>query len=366
MIHPSTDRLHAFLSDLSLQDVALLSHLLRCSKCSLWAAVRVGVAPNEVRDLKAEEPPPSAGENYPGLFDRLERTVGGARQTFTRDRIAADLLLGELLLPTSKVERIERLYAEPRFHQLALAELLLARSPYDPAERRDLIQLASAILDLVPEGRDSRGRRASLRAAAYISLGETLREMGDFAGAEAALLFAPEWVEHTGDVLDAADFCRTLGRLRQGQKRRDEAIALLGRAADLYEEISQSDAEARIRVELGELCLEGAEPGRALDEFLGALRFGPVELTTGLAVRAASGAAESWLLLEGPEAALGSVAGIRETFGWQADSGPDLALRDVEARLLFEAGEIAGTTQAPNESLDGRRIRRKRPGEEES
>jgi hypothetical protein len=168
-------------------------------------AVRLGVASNEAPDPKVGDPTSKPSESYAGLFDQLERTVGNARKILTRDRIEAATLLRDLLRPPSKEARVERLHAEPRFHQLGLAELLLAQTTEDPVERRDLVQLASAVLDLVPEERDFRGQLASLRAAAYIALGNALRDLGDFAGAEAALLFAPEWVEQTGDVLDAAD-----------------------------------------------------------------------------------------------------------------------------------------------------------------
>ncbi|HEV7671451.1 MAG TPA: tetratricopeptide repeat protein [Thermoanaerobaculia bacterium] len=290
MSHPSAERLLSFLRGLTLKETALVSHLLHCVRCSSRAAGVLGLAP-EPRADRAEEAAPADRERYSGLFARLEGTVSGAREALARDRAAADALLKDLLRTRGKQARLERLHAEPRFQSPALAESLLAEPAHDPEQRRDLAQLAIAILDLEPL--DAAARRASLRAAAHIALGDALRALGDLSGAEAVLLFAPESIEQTGDVLDAADFCRTLGTLRRDQQRRDEAIALLSRAADLYEEIGQSEAEATTRVELGELCLQTGESGRALDAFLAALRLGPPDLAAGLAGRAAKGAADS-------------------------------------------------------------------------
>ncbi len=327
-------------------------------------------------------------EPYPGLFVRLERGVERAQTSLARERGEAATLLRDLLRPRSSVARLTRLHEEPRFHQPALAALLLTEMPPDKEARRERAQLALVILDLAPESAGGFGQRASLRTGAYIALGDALRELGDFAGAEMALLFAPEWVERTGDALDAANLCRTLGCLRRDQERRDEAIALLTRAADLYEEISQSEAEVQTRVELGELTLQAGEPGRALDAFVGALRFGPQGVAYGLAVRAAHGMAECWLLLDGMEAALGSLAGIREAFGWARGSAPSLALSAISRKLrrILVEKEREATRRRESDrqrhSANGsepaarsprlfprrtiRRTRPKRPGEGES
>ncbi len=303
MNHPSAKRWNDFFRDLSLEGAALLCHLLRCESCSARAASRLGLAPGEVADPKIEEPAAAPGQRYSGLLTRLERTVDDARDSLSRDRAEAETLLRELLRRPTQQARLDHLHAESRFHRPALAERLLAEPADDPARRRDLVLLASAVLDLAPEPPPLGGRFASLRAAAYVALGDALRELADLPGAEAALLFAPEWIERTGDVMDAADFCRGLARLRRDQRRRDEAIALFGRAADLYQEIRQTEGETETRVELGELCLEAAEPGRALAAFLAAVHTEPRALRSRLAGRAASGAVESWLLLRGPEVA---------------------------------------------------------------
>ncbi|HXU29776.1 MAG TPA: tetratricopeptide repeat protein [Thermoanaerobaculia bacterium] len=292
MSHPSAERLLTFLRGLTLKEAALVSHLLCCERCSARAAGTLGLAPIP-RSGRVQEAAPPDRERYGRLFDRLESTVVGAQEALARDRAEAGALLKDLLRTRGKQARLERLHADSRFQSPALAEALLAEPADDPEQRRDLVQLAIAVLDFEPEPVGAATRRASLRAAAHIALGDVLRTLGDLDGAEAVLQFAPEWIERTGDVLDAANFCRALGALRRDQNRRDEAIALLTRAVDLYEEIGQSDAEARTRVELGELCLQTGEPGRALDAFLGALRLGPPDLAAGLAARAAKGTADS-------------------------------------------------------------------------
>lgn len=292
MSHPTPERLLTFLRGLTLRESALVSHLLRCDRCSARAAGTLGLAPKPPAG-RAEESAPADPDRYGGLFDRLASTVPGARAALARDRAEAGALLKDLLRARGKHARLERLQAEPRFQSPALAEALLAEPADDPEQRRDFAQLALAILDLDPEPVEAVARRASLRAAAYIALGDALRSLGDLPGAEAVLLFALDGIERTGDVLDAADFCRALATLRRDQKRRDEAIALLSRAADLYEEIGQSNAEATARVELGELCLQTGETGRALDAFLAALRLGPPDLAAGLARRAARGTADA-------------------------------------------------------------------------
>ena len=314
MSHPTPERLVTFLRELPVRDAALVGHLLRCPRCGMKAALEIAIAPMAATEVQAPNPTSEGNEGYAGLFSRLARNAERERESFARDRTATEALLRDLLRPPSNQARLAQVRAKRRFHRPALAALLLTKTPESPDERRDHAQLALAILDEAPESRGSAGQRASLRAGAYIALGDALRELGDLAGADAALFLVPEFIEQTGDVLDAADFCRALGEVRRDQERRDEAIALLARASELYEDICQSTDEARTRVELGELSLEAGEPSRALEAYLSALRFGPEILPPELAEEALGGGAQCWLLLEGREAAQGWLAGMGEIF----------------------------------------------------
>lgn len=336
MSHPTPERLVTFLRELPMRDAALVGHLLRCPRCGMKAALEIAIAPVATTEVQAPNPTSEAHERYAKLFTRLVRNAEKERESFARARTAAEGLLRDLLRPPSNQARLAQVRAKRRFHQPALAALLLTMMPESPEERRDHAQLALAILDEASESRKGAAYRASLRAGAYIALGDALRELGDLAGADAALFFVPEFVEQTGDVLDAADFCRALGEVRRDQERRDEAIALLARASDLYEDICQSAGEVRTRVGLGELCLEAGEPSRALEAFLSALRFGPEILPLDLAEEALERGAECWLLLEGPEAAQGWLAGMREIFREAPEAGSSLDLGTPAAAPVHE------------------------------
>ena len=159
--------------------------------------------------------------------------------------------------------------------------------PSDPTGTEEFVALVVEVaghLDDASEAAEARARAAYRLAAAR-------RLAGDHAGAEQALSQATLW---PGGAGEDAEVCRTLALLRWEQGRTEEALALLDRAAALWEEEEVTYEESACQV-LRALLL--VEEGRASDA-VGPLRdalplladpwltlYGGLALALGLAAR---------------------------------------------------------------------------------
>jgi tetratricopeptide (TPR) repeat protein len=69
---------------------------------------------------------------------------------------------------------------------------------------------------------------------------------------------------HPCDALERAFLCRTIGRERRREGRRDEALALLGRALEIFARHGETEESAETQVEEAWIYYDAAEPERAL------------------------------------------------------------------------------------------------------
>lgn len=92
---------------------------------------------------------------------------------------------------------------------------------------------------------------------------------------------------------ERARLCRLLGMQRRREGRRDEALALLGRAAEIFAEHGETGDAAEAVVEMGWIYYDAAEAERALALFGQALKLLPAEEWPGARLRGLGGLALS-------------------------------------------------------------------------
>lgn len=331
MKHPQPEVLEAFLDSLGVFDAGLVLHLLRCAECNSRAFN--ALAPAEQRrgllalrrDLEAVD--------YSTVWKRIEEASREAVAVLRRERDEAQPLLAELLRhpPEKRVEQV----AKARFHSWPLAEALLEEGLERPAEREELARLALSIAEHLAEGENASRSVGDLKTAAHCEVAEALRLQGDLKAADAELVLAAEHLQHSIDTIERATFCHLLAGLRKDQGRSDEALALLERAAALYEDLGNLAAQAAALLEMGRLNLELLDPQRALAAFETATALGPQGLSADLAFRAIEGVALSLALEERPEEGLQNLAFAGEHYKWPPSSYEGLELLSLEGRLLL-------------------------------
>jgi tetratricopeptide (TPR) repeat protein len=211
-------------------------------------------------------------EDFAGLWQRVELRIGQEAKIFAEESREAPARAAELLaLPPRGRNR--KLDAEPRFHSTALALELIARARGELGRRRAeraLPPLKAALRILRQRSLHSAAGRRELQAEAFCELGEAWRRLGSSHWAESCFRQAAQALRDSPDAMARALFCGRLARLRAGERRLDEAVALFGRAAALWAEVGDGEQsaaaaaeQAAARRQLGEPAElpEGRAPG---------------------------------------------------------------------------------------------------------
>jgi len=233
-----------------------LRHLLGCAPCRRRAAELAALDETQEEPAlelaRADDAALVAG-GFRSLWTRIGEVEAQAAAEVERDRAAAGALRDELL--SMPIERREQaIQDEPRLHSLELARLLTAEgeeaAAADPPRAEALAQLALAIGDWLSARRFGDAAVGEARVEAWCLLGDARRRTGkdpDLAFRAAARHLAAVPL----DGRARARLCQGLALLRRDQERTDEALALLARAAELYE---QSDDRPGLGAAL---CAEG-------------------------------------------------------------------------------------------------------------
>lgn len=263
MKHLSIDQSFSLYEVLTRADLGeAYRHLLTCGRCR-ERALEARLDDDETWDEALAAPiAATAGRTVAALHQRL--TLAWA------DRDQATALSAELLTQSPGM-RSAAVASDPRFASPAVGSLLLGRAEAatrdDPAETETLARLALEIADRLPVPWAGLEREA-LRGRGRMWIGESLRLRGDLLGAGGELSAAQRHLEllPIGSP-ERGDYCRLLARLRGDQGRDDEALALLGRAVEVFEDLPERARLAECRLEQGRLLLEAVEPRAALAAF---------------------------------------------------------------------------------------------------
>lgn len=238
--HPSRAALEELLSFLTAEDAELLSHLLGCAECAAAA-----------RDLLAVRPPGEPQWNE--LWERLEERVQHLAEIQLDQEQTARSRLVELLALGSAA-REQALSGEPRLRTAAVAEQLRRQGLRETsvAAARSLFLLGLEVAESLTAEDSPLAVRADLRASLNIELAEAYRRTGEPALADEAFLQAATLLDEVPALDTRARYCWMLARLRSGQKRDEEALALLARAAEVYRQI-RDERSAQVLGELAEI-----------------------------------------------------------------------------------------------------------------
>ncbi|HXO19104.1 MAG TPA: hypothetical protein VOA87_04170 [Thermoanaerobaculia bacterium] len=270
------------------------------------------------------------------MLTRQERAAGKLAGAMARRREAAARRMAKLAVAAPPESHHGLVLQSARQDAWATAAALLDLSrealPGDPPRAEALARLAV----LAAGEMDAAGEpalAAELQAEACCQVGEACRLGGDLARAEEELGRAEAHLRRAFDAIGRAQFCGSLGRLRRDQRRMDEALALFGRAAALFEEHGNLADAAGALAEKGEIELRSLEPVAALETFDLAASLVPEGPTT-LALRAHRGLALACALDNRFAEAWQVLAAARRRF--VPDPG---SVEDFE--LLLAGGELA-------------------------
>lgn len=208
-------------------------------------------------------------QDFAGLWQRVEAKIRREAMIFAEERRESPAQAAEILALPPRV-RNRTIDAESRFHSTALVLELIARARSELGRQRAeraLPPLKAALRILRRRGGRPGGRE--LQAEALCELGEAWRRLGSSRWAESCFSQAAQALRDSPDATARALYCGRLARLRAGQGRLDEAVALFGRAADLWAELGDGPEKAVAAAELaaarrrlGELAEKPAGPGR--------------------------------------------------------------------------------------------------------
>ncbi len=229
-IHPHDDVLEELLLSLDAGQLALLRHLQWCAYCRSKLAYlprEVGV---DAANAEAGEVPA-----YEVALEETARIVAEREAAMERERDEAPGLFLELL------EQPEATLGEgtTRFHTWGVFELLVERSLevtiQDAAHGETLGLLALRLSDHLDTARYGAERIADLQARAWGYIGNARRMRFDFEAAEEAFLTALACLkEGTKDSLERVILLDLRASLRRDQRRFEDALRLLRRAAAIF------------------------------------------------------------------------------------------------------------------------------------
>lgn len=243
-MHLENESFASFLKLLAGGDLSLeLRHLLECPGCRA-----------RLLDLLDEPVFSTTSQLSDRVFDRaLHGQIVAAEQAATAAAEARPLLASVLGLPEG--QRSAALLSQPTFHQSeGLPGLLLEEadmtSPTDPRLSGHLAGLAMTLL----EARLGRTETLRQEARALVLIATSLHRQGLFDQADDVFRSAIGTLDAEPiDIAARAWLCYALALLRMDQGRIDEALALLARATQLFEELRDHGSQARSLIAEGQL-----------------------------------------------------------------------------------------------------------------
>jgi tetratricopeptide (TPR) repeat protein len=193
----------------------------------------------------------------------FEAAVAEGLARFTVDRARVEELMKELgEVPSLELRRFVHRVTPKEPLAVIAALLRLAKSTEDSNPRRTTA-LARLLLYAVQRSPLLARTKQALFAEAESLIGASWRRQGKLNDAERAFRRVARHLDEARDPHLTAHYCALLADLRQDQGRPEETLALLARAALLFEEVGQTEEQAlalvaKARLELRRDGLETA------------------------------------------------------------------------------------------------------------
>jgi tetratricopeptide (TPR) repeat protein len=337
-MHPPFDVINALLETPQQQET--LRHLLDCPRCrrlvSSVLAEDSAVELEEPGDVQESGPPASPTSIQRLLLRAFDLDAPSSHRAAVEANDAGRLVEELLQLPEER--RSDAVHRDPRFRSRPLAEILLAWSADvaadDPLRSRQLASLAATVVEALPPTAPAQ----RLAAEAYCLLAAAERRRGCLDAAEELLAAAIHALRDDRlDLMVRGFLCRTLAALRRDQNRIDEALALLARAREVYEETGDDYGLTRASAEEGWLLLEEYDAEKALTLLRSAYAMSDHDRTLGETLSTLQAMALSY-------AELGSDRSVKQVLARMRDLSTqglvkDTTIRQVEAETEWRLGD---------------------------
>lgn len=259
-----------FRAELSRRDTAgLVRHLLtQCPRC-LDTAVAVGAQEGLVFTPDGFQPERFATD--PDLYNTTFLSLLRSGEE-TLARLAREKLRGiglfALLEEKKREKRLDLIRRDRRFHSWGLFTRLMEKSQEysrnDPAGGVHLAELAVAVVETLDPEEHKPSLIADFHAAALANLGNARRLAADFEGARTSIQEAWEALKPgTGDPLEEANVVSLEASLLRDLGDVDGAVALLDRAFEIYQELDDTNQQARTLIKQAN-ALGGVDPAQAI------------------------------------------------------------------------------------------------------
>ncbi len=236
-IHPSDLALEEFYLSHGEEHRALLTHLARCSRCSLRFRGLVERPMIESVNCSGEGVDDPA-TRYEDTLDQAECLMAERERAVSKERASAPGLFVELM-KLSPEQQLLLIRNSPRFRTWGLCELLVEQcrevTVQSPAGAESLARLALEVAARLDTPYYRAGLIQDLRARVWGYLGNARRVRSDLPGAEEAFFQAETYLRKgSKDPVELALFLDLKASLRRAQRRFDEALRLLGRASSIF------------------------------------------------------------------------------------------------------------------------------------
>lgn len=264
--HPSDLVLEEFYLSQNKEHQALLTHLVRCTRCSLHL--------QGVIDERAEHSASGGGEtldegdiDYGEILDRAESLLADREHALAKERAAAPGLFVELMKLAPEQRRL-LIRNSLRFRTWGICELLLERC-IETTGQQPVAAEELALLALEITAHLGSAYRANLiqdlQARGWAYLGNTRRVRSDFSGAETCFLKADACLKQgTRDPIELAIFLELKASLRRAQRRFDEALGLLRRAYTIFKRAGHAHRAGRCLVTMDTIHCYAGYPERGI------------------------------------------------------------------------------------------------------
>lgn len=215
-----------------------------------------------------------------------------------RDESRVPDLLEQLRFLRTEEKKVQAVLDQSRFHSPGLARRLLSEAAEvratDAERARPLALLAMIAASTASPRKFPRALLDRLKVEAACQMAEVSGLQGRRRTAHWWFVAAVACLNHHPcDALERAFLCRSLGMQHRREGRRDEALALLGRAVEIFAHHGEMADAAEMRVEEGWIYYDAAEPLRALPLFRHALELLPAGERSAARLRGLGGLALS-------------------------------------------------------------------------
>jgi tetratricopeptide (TPR) repeat protein len=276
-LHPHDSGLRELLQGLEGASRRTLEHLLECAPCRqrALALLHARKSPLSARLGKLLRLPDTAPD-YGRILDCKTRDICHRQLAFERERNRAAALLPELLSHAREGREL-LLRNQPRYHTWGVFELLLDQSReesfHDPTTAEHLAGLALIQVDYLDPEHYGLPRIEDMRARAWSYVANARRIRSNLQDSEEG--FRNAWRhlrQGTGDPLERALLLDLQASLRRAQRRFPEAVSLLRRAVQIFEEMGERHRAGRSLVNLATVHEQAGTPERAISLLYAAIR----------------------------------------------------------------------------------------------